>query len=399
MERPNAQGKITRTLRFNVNGKRRAVALGVVTRADAEQRLAHELADVQRGQWRPATPERSPQADTPTFHEYAEQWWLAKAPQLADGTRADYQRRLEKHLLGYFGSMPLDAIQPQNVREYVAGKLKPRGPLAPRSVNMTVTLLAAILEQAREDELIDGNPAKGKGRRVKERKARGSYLDTAEQIASLLTAAGELDAKAPAGRKHVRRRAMLATLAFAGLRISELLTLRWRDVDLAGGWLHVHGTKTDSADRRVKIRGALRDELLAVRTQVEPAPDGYVFATATGARLGPDNFRNRVLAGAVRRADETRAAAGLPPLPRITPQSLRRTFSSVLYGLGEGPPVVMAEMGHTDPGLALRVYAQAMRMDDSQRGKLTALVEGEFRHGKGTSEPSTEPELAVRRAA
>jgi hypothetical protein len=189
LERRNAAGQVTRTLRFNVNGKRRAIALGVVTRVDAEQRLAQELADVQRGVWKaPATAAHSPRADMPTFHAYAEQWWPLRESQLAEGTRADYRRRLEKHLLGYFGAMPLDAIKPQDVRAYIAAKLTPNGPLAPWSVNMTVTLLAAILEQARKDEMIGGNPAKGRGRRVKERKARGSCLDTASQIEALLDA-------------------------------------------------------------------------------------------------------------------------------------------------------------------------------------------------------------------
>jgi hypothetical protein len=49
---------------------------------------------------------------------------------------------------------------------------------------------------------------------------------------------------------------MLATLTFAGLRISELLALRWRDVDLAGGWLSVEESKTDAGIRKVKIREA-----------------------------------------------------------------------------------------------------------------------------------------------
>jgi integrase len=162
-------------------------------------------------------------------------------------------------------------------------------------------------------------------------------------------------------------------------------------VDPAGGWLHVHGTKNDNADRRVKIRGALRDELLNVRAQVESDPDGYVFPTANGAKLGQDNFRNRVLAGAVKRADGNLTAAELAPLPRITPQSLLRTFSSVLYALGEAPPLVMAEMGHHATASALRVYAQAMPMDDEERGKLRTLVDGEFRHAKGTNQPSREP--------
>jgi hypothetical protein len=36
----------------------------------------------------------------------------------------------------------------------------------------------------------------------------------------------------------------------------------------------------------------------------------------------------------------------------------------------------MAEMGHADPGLALRIYAQAMGRDEAERSKLRALVEG-----------------------
>jgi integrase len=60
----------------------------------------------------------------------------------------------------------------------------------------------------------------------------------------------------------------------------------------------------------------------------------------------------------------------------ITPHSLRRTFASVLYALGEDPGVIMDEMGHTDPALALRIYRQSMRRDEDERTKLKALVEG-----------------------
>jgi integrase len=105
-------------------------------------------------------------------------------------------------------------------------------------------------------------------------------------------------------------------------------------------------------------------------------PDALVFPTRTGARLSPENFRNRVLAAAVKRANEKLAAAERAPLPSLTPHSLRRTFCSLLYALGETPPVVMAEMGHTDPGLALKVYAQAMRRDEHQIAELRALVQG-----------------------
>jgi len=99
-------------------------------------------------------------------------------------------------------------------------------------------------------------------------------------------------------------------------------------------------------------------------------------------------------------AGENLAAAGLPPLPdRLTPQSLRRTFASVLYAVGEIPPVVMVEMGHGDPQLALRVYAQAMRRGDLEAGKLRRLLDGGFGHAIGTDEPSEGRRATERQAA
>jgi hypothetical protein len=79
----------------------------------------------------------------------------------------------------------------------------------------------------------------------------------------------------------------------------------------------------------------------------------------------------------VKRANESLVKRDLAPLPpRITPRSLSRTFCSVLYAFNEWPPVVMAEMKHTDPVLALSVYAQAMRRSPEEQAALAALVDG-----------------------
>jgi integrase len=84
-----------------------------------------------------------------------------------------------------------------------------------------------------------------------------------------------------------------------------------------------------------------------------------------------------VLAPAIELANARLAEAGDTPLPAgLTPHSLRRTFASVLYALGDTPPDVMAEMGHTGPQLALAIYAHAMRRADGERERLRALVNG-----------------------
>jgi integrase len=83
------------------------------------------------------------------------------------------------------------------------------------------------------------------------------------------------------------------------------------------------------------------------------------------------------LRATIERANANLTTRELPPLPeRITPHSLRRTFASILYAIGEDPGVVMDEMGHTDPGLALRVYRQAMRRGEGDKASLRVLVDG-----------------------
>jgi integrase len=380
IEHQGADGLTYRALRFTACGKRRYLSLGPVTATDAERELRHVLADVERGTWQPPqalSPPSEPDP-VPTFHEYAEEWWVRTEKQIAASTLANYRWRLESHLLPHFAGLRLDQITFDTVERYIAAKLAENKPLSPVSINMTVTLLAAILEGAVERELIPRNPARGRKRRVRERAPRRSYLEMASQISALLDAAGELDREARADRQHLERRAMLATLVFAGLRISELCALRWRDVDLDAGWLHVRESKTDAGQRRVKVRGALRREMAAVSAhQADIKPDDFVFATARGGRLRPDNFRPRVLRATIERANANLTTRDLPPLPeRITPHSLRRTFASVLYATGEDPGVVMDEMGHTDPGLALRVYRQAMRRDGGEKAHLCALMRG-----------------------
>jgi integrase len=403
IEHEGTDGRTYRALRFTAYGKRRYVSLGAISAAEAERALRHTMADVERGTWQPpvaAEPPPEPEP-IPTFHQYAEEWWIRNERQFAENTQLDYRWRLESHLLPFFKDYRLDAITFDLVERYIAGKLAEDKPLSPRSINMMVTLLAAILEGAVERELIARNPAKGRGRRVRERAPRRSYLETAAQIEALLDAAGELDRMAHPACQHVERRAMLATLTFAGLRISELCALRWRDVDLAAGWLHVGESKTDAGRRRVKLRGALRDELLAVRARrSQAAAEAYVFSTLRGGRPSPNNLRSRVLKVAIESANKNLAKRSLAPLPeRITPHSLRRTFASVLYALGEDPGIVMDEMGHTNPGLALRVYRQSMRRGEDEKTQLRALIEGGEVADIGRRASETPSDATERKAA
>jgi integrase len=197
------------------------------TRERAEDEIQNILADVRRGIWR--APDRARPVPEPTFHEFASQWYAEHEREWSEKTQVDYRWRLSDYLLPFFAGYCLSEIDVASVDRYKAARLA-EGKLAPSSINKTLVLLSAILESAEERDLVARNPARGKRRRLKVRRPRRTYLDTATQIGALLNAAAELDAGAQAhpqiDTRLVPRHAMLATLIFSGVRIGELVDLR-----------------------------------------------------------------------------------------------------------------------------------------------------------------------------
>ncbi len=156
------------------------------------------------------------------------------------------------------------------------------------------------------------------------------HLDRADHITAMLDAAGKLDQAAKVRRGQ--RRALLATLTFAGLRIGEALSLQWRDVDLARGTITVRAAKTKAGERTVNILAVLRDELGEYRARLDPAPGALVFGSAAGRQQSASNIRRRVLAKTVEKANDALAKDHIEPLPEnLTPHSLRRTYASAAF--------------------------------------------------------------------
>lgn len=380
MIRRRKDGRQVFALRFRAYGRRRCITLGSSadgwTRAKAEEELENVLADVRRGIWVPPQRDRDPEQPVqtdPTFHEFAANWFRAHRHEWRQSTHNDYLWQLELHLLPYFAEHRLSEISIAEIDSYRAIKVT-AGKLSAASINKTLTRLAQILEVAIEYGLIDRNPARGRARRVKAVTPKRVHLDRADQIESLLDAAGELDNR---GRGPKLRRPLLATLVFAGPRLGEALDLRWPEIDLAGGEIQIGRSKTEAGIRRVEMLPCLRDELLAWATVSEPREGGLVFSTATGKPLSQSNVRNRILAGAVAEANRRRFDAGLPELPEgLTPHSLRRTFISALLAIGEEVPYVMAQAGHADPKVTLSIYARVMFRKDGEREKLRHLIKG-----------------------
>ena len=240
-----------------------------------------------------------------------------------------------------------------------------RRPLSNTSINMLITLLGQILQQAVDYELIDRNPVRVGGRSarfLKRARPKRTFLEV-DEFHALLDAAGELEAEAPANLKGLGRRAMIATLGLAGLRISEMMDLKVAQVDLQRGRFKLADAKTEAGVREVEITLYLRDELLEYamdrRARGLPlGPSDHFFGTATGRRRDPDRFRDRILARAVdarqrkpRRERPGAAAADHAALAAAHVGDVRAM-------IGRDPKWVAAQIGHVNPAFTFSVYQQ-----------------------------------------
>ena len=340
-------------IRFRAYGKRRYLALGTAedgwNRRRAEAELRNVLADVERGLWRPYEPATAPLvAEAPTFHEFASEWLEGREPELRPKTVKSYRWLLSGHLLPHFAQLHLDQIGPEDVDRYKAAKLR-EGALGPNQINKSIGLLAMILDAAGDYGHVDParNVARGRRRRVKRTVPSRPTIEP-EQLPSLLAAARKL-------------RPMVAIMAGAGLRNGEACALDWPDFDPASGTLRVAASKTDAGVRQVDLPDALRRELTALKLHSRRSAEGPMFRNRNGRRQSVSNVERRFKT-AIRRANARLAEFGLQPIDEAaTPHSLRRLYASLRFALGDDPVYVAAQLGHTEPGFSMKVYASAVR--------------------------------------
>jgi len=225
-----ADGTRAFQLRFHVDGARQLQVLhersscvcgcgGGWDERGARRELSNVLTRIGAGVWTAPRlqprPEPAEAAVMPTFHEYASARLEAKVrgvlgdKPIDANTEADYRWRLTRHLLPFFAAYRLDAIDRELCAGFKAHKLKEaaelraalaagadlrarRGrrlrPLSAASLRKLIDTLAAILDDAIEDQLIDRNPARGKRIRVRVPKPTRPFLEMDELVA-LLTAA------------------------------------------------------------------------------------------------------------------------------------------------------------------------------------------------------------------
>jgi integrase len=320
------------------------------TRADAERELRYRVVDIERGIWQPPLEPDEPEP-AQTLHEYSQRW-LARIEhqvgrgQMAKATLTGYTEDVRR--LGKLRALPLDEVTLPAVKRWRDGAADQ---WSPGTVNLAITRLAQLLDEAKEDGLLATNPLRG-ARRLKLRNGHTTrtWLPPTD-VERLLDAVPEARRRQAKGRKseHPRsmRRAFIGVLALAGLRVGEAAALLWGDVDLAAGKLRVREGKTAAATRTVLIGPMLR-ELLAEHRPLDAKPDALLFATVHGTPVR-SSWAGQVIKAACR-------AAGLA---EVGPHALRRSYiSAEAYRDALSVRRLMRQVGHTSPSMTLGVYAQ-----------------------------------------
>jgi integrase len=204
---------------------------------------------------------------------------------------------LRTHLLPRFRDSRLCDITRAEVQQFITGKLKDG--YAWETTHHFRTLLSKIMSTAVSRNYLSDNPVRGVKMPERTLKRPHRFL-TMDEVRRLIAASEE----------PVRTIVMLATLA--GLRIGEILALRWGGINLAAGTLRVEETcyhgrfgtpKTKASRRELPLPAAVVQALLTHRPRSSDVSDeALVFCTSNGTPLASNNLRKRQLRPACLRA-------------------------------------------------------------------------------------------------
>ena len=263
----------------------------------------------------------------------------------AFSTRAAYECYLKAWILPRWGNHRLDQVRPVAVEEWLDGIKRAKGTRA-----KIRNLMSAIFHHAMRYEWVERNPIK-----LVRQSAKREIVPDVLELAELQLLLSKLS---------IRERTLVLLDAATGLRVSELLALRWSDVDFENLelsvtrsiWHQVVGNcKTEASAKPVPIDSSMAEDLLRWRRQSPyPMAEDYVFASPTmkGAQpYWPDNLMKRYIKPVARKAGIHK---------NIGWHTFRHSFGTLLKANGEDVKTVQELLRHANSRITLDVYTQAL---------------------------------------
>jgi integrase len=261
-------------------------------------------------------------------------------------TLRGYRSTISAHLLPAFGALPVESVTTEVIEQWLASFDG-----SPRSRNKLLIQLHGILRRARKAYGLSGNAA-AEVEKFPLPRSGEIIVFSPEEVWALVRAAGsEQDG------------AIFLTAAFTGLRMGELLALRWRDVDFAGQTIRVRAsyyagqltTPKSGKVRAVPMAPDVATALAQLGRRVDwVEDDDLVFAGEAGGYLDGSALR--------RRYKVALGAAGLRPL-RF--HDLRHTFGTRMIAKADIRRV-QEWMGHADIQTTMRYLHYAPRSEDAE---------------------------------
>ncbi|MFV0421577.1 site-specific tyrosine recombinase XerD [Oleidesulfovibrio sp.] len=249
---------------------------------------------------------------------------------LAENTLAAYESDLHSFLLFLQEKRSsLDHATDQSLLLYIM-HLRRKG-LTSRSLARQLSSLRGLFQYGVEHNLLDSNPAKFL-ENPKIPKTLPEYLSQ-DEIASLL---GKPNLKDKLG---FRDRTMLELLYAAGLRVTELISLRPLDFDPLTGLVRVFGK--GSKERAVPVHSAAADFLTAYLRDWRPAfnpVEDFIFLNRSGKGLS----RQAVWKAVQRYVAQTGIKRN------VSPHTFRHSFATHLLEGGADLRTVQMLLGHAD---------------------------------------------------
>ncbi|MFA6232178.1 MAG: tyrosine recombinase XerC [Rhodanobacter sp.] len=242
-------------------------------------------------------------------------------------TVAGYRRDLAK-LLRFMHEQKLDsfdALDANLMRGFVAGEH--RAGLAPKSLQRLLSSCRSLFRQLNREGLLANDPMLGV-RGPKVRRKLPQVLDVDEATTLVETDSG--------GKLALRDRAMLELFYSSGLRLSELVGLRWLELNLDEGEVRVLGKGNKM--RIVPVGRHAINALRALGAEQGMAPESPVFRGRGGAPINPRTIQLRMNTLALQQ--------GIPK--HIHPHLLRHTFASHMLESSGDLRAVQELLGHAD---------------------------------------------------
>lgn len=315
--------------------------------------------------------------------------WLdsSKGADLERATVDQYRQHLELHIVPLIGSVRLSQISVPVIRKF-QDRLRAEN-RSPEMIKKVTVSLGSILADAQERGLVARNSVREMTKRRGGRAARVERRQTAKlEVGVDIPTVAEIAAmvRAMAGRW----RPLLITAIFTGMRASELRGLRWADVDLKTGRLHVRQRadrynaigmpKSDAGQRQIPLPPIVINTLREWKLACPASKADFVFPNGRGNAESHANIINRGLlptqiAAGVVGADGGAKYTGL--------HALRHFYASWCInrpedgGVGLPPKMVQERLGHSNLAMTMNVYSHLFPSDDST-GELAAAERNLF---------------------